>query len=118
MPVIAVINESDEVADADLAVWVNAIQRQLLEDVAPFWKEAADANLMVVPKGQQPPQATWQVAILADSDMAGDLGYHQLTSFSLPLGKVFTRTTRADQQTVSRVLSHEILEMVVDPFIT
>jgi hypothetical protein len=118
MPVIAVVNETDDVDDADLTVWVNAIQHQLLEDLAPFWKEAAAANLVVVPQGQEPPQATWQVAILEDADKADALGYHQLTSFSLPLGKVFTRTTRQDGQTVSRVLSHEILEMVVDPFIT
>jgi hypothetical protein len=117
MPIIAVINESNDVSDADLAVWVNAIQHQMLEDVAPFWKEAADANLLAVPRGQQPPRQSWQVVIAENTDKLNDLGYHQLTSFSLPLAKVFTQTTRGFGQTVSRVLSHEILEMVVDPFI-
>src|SRR5262245_22701000 len=118
MPTIAVINQSNDVDDADLAVWVNAIQHQLLEDVAFFWPEAADANLLSVPRGQRPPQATWQVVITENTDIANDLGYHDLTGFSLPLGKVFTETTRNDGQTGSRVLSHEILEMVVDPFIS
>jgi hypothetical protein len=118
MPTIAVINQSNDVDDADLAVWVNAIQHQLLEDVAFFWREAADANLLSVPRGQRPPQATWQVVVTENTDIANDLGYHDLTAFSLPLAKVFTETTRNDGQTVSRVLSHEILEMVVDPFIS
>lgn len=117
MPVIAVVNETEDVDNTELAVWVNAIQHQLLEDMAPFWKEAAAANLVVVPKGLQPPHDAWQVVILDDADMANALGYHHLTSFSLPLGKVFTRITRQNGQTISRVLSHEILEMVVDPFI-
>src|SRR5690348_7782870 len=115
MPVIAVINETNDVSDTDLAVWVNAIQLQLLQDVAPFWPEAAEANLMAVRRGFQPPQNTWQVIMLPDTDRGEDLGYHHLTSFSLPLGKVFTRTVVQHGQTVSRVLSHEIIEMVVDP---
>ncbi len=118
MPVIAIVNQSNDVDDADLARWVNAIQRQLLEDMASFWDEAREINLQSVPRGHQPPHATWQIVITENTDVAKDLGYHDLTNFSLPLGKVFTETTRANGQTVSRVLSHEILEMVVDPFIS
>jgi hypothetical protein len=115
MPVIAIINKSSTETDADLAVWVNAIQQQLLQDVAPFWPEAADANLFFVPQGHQPPLSAWQVVLTDNSDRAKDLGYHELTQFSLPLAKVFTATTRSGNQTVSRVLSHEIIEMVVNP---
>lgn len=118
MPTIAVINETEELRDNDLTVWVNAIQHQLLEDVAPFWREAGEIILVAIPRGQQPPQATWQVIVTENTDKAEDLGYHDLTEFALPIGKVFTETTRNDGQTVSRVLSHEILEMVVDPFIS
>src|SRR5215472_6739832 len=100
VPTIAVINQSNDVDDADLAVWVNAIQHQLLEDVAFFWHDAADANLLSVPRGQRPPQATKQAVTTENTDVANDLGYHDLTAFSLPLGKVFTETTRNDGQTV------------------
>jgi hypothetical protein len=117
MPTIAVINESTDTTDADLALWVNAIQQQLLQDVAPFWREAADANLILVPRGHQAPPDAWQVVLLDNADVAGDLGYHELTPFSLPLSKVFTAVTRQDGQTVSRVMSHEIIEMIVDPFL-
>lgn len=118
MPTIAIINQSNDVSDGDLAVWANAIQHQLVEDVAPFWQEAADAILVAVPRGGEPPRATWQVIVTENTDRADDLGYHDLTNFSLPLGKVFSETTRNDRQTVSRVLSHEILEMVADPWIS
>jgi hypothetical protein len=117
MPVIAVINESTDTADSDIAVWVNAIQQQLLQDVAPFWREASDANLVFVPQGHTAPLDAWQVILLDNADRADALGYHELTAFSLPLAKVFTATTRNDSQTVSRVLSHEIIEMVVNPYI-
>src|SRR3954447_13807569 len=105
MPVIAVINHSTE-TDPDIALWTNAIQQQLLQDVAPFWPEAADANLLSVPQGHQPPQNAWQVVLTDNSDRAKALGYHELTNFSLPLAKVFSATTRNAGQTVSRVLSH------------
>ncbi|MBV9153746.1 MAG: hypothetical protein JO204_18425 [Alphaproteobacteria bacterium] len=117
MPVIAVINQSTDTADPDIALWVNAIQQQLLQDVAPFWTEAADANLIFVPQGQAAPPNAWQVVLLDNADRADALGYHELTQASLPIAKVFTATTRNDSQTISRVLSHEIIEMVVNPYI-
>lgn len=115
MPIIAVINESSTEQDADVAFWVNAIQQQLLQDVAPFWPEAATANLVQVARGQPVPANMWQVVLLDNTDRGDALGYHELTSSSQPLAKVFTATTRSDNQTVSRVLSHEIIEMVVNP---
>jgi hypothetical protein len=114
MPRIAIINQSD-VTDADLALWVNAIQHQLHEDVGPFWALANETTLLTVPKGFTVPDGYWQVIISPTTDIASDLGYHERTSSGDPLGKVFTQTTLEYRQTISRVLSHEIIEMIADP---
>lgn len=115
MPNIAVINESTTESDTDVFGWVNAIQQQLLQDVAPFWPEAGTANLFAVPQNQRPPLNAWQVVLVDDATLADALGFHEMTQASLPLAKVFTVRTRTAQQTVSRVLSHEVVEMVVNP---
>jgi hypothetical protein len=115
MTVISVLNETTTVTNADLALWVNAIQHQLLTDVAPFWPDAANFNLILVPQGRTAPPATWQVLVAENTDIANDLGYHEGTTSFLPLAKVFAQTTRGFRQTISRVLSHEIIEMIVDP---
>jgi hypothetical protein len=117
MPIIKIINESTDVADADLQSWVNAIQQQLRHDVGSyFWPEAANVTLQLVPRGQEAPQDTWQVVLRDYTDQPPALGYHQAPPTSpLPRAMVFTRTTRDNHQTVSRVMSHEIIEMVVDP---
>jgi hypothetical protein len=114
MPRIAIINQSD-VTDADLALWSNAIQHQLHEDVAPFWSLANETTLLMVPNGYTVPDGYWQIIISPTTDIANDLGYHERTVSGYPLGKVFTQTTLEYRQTISRVLSHEIIEMIADP---
>jgi hypothetical protein len=125
MPTIAVINQApNDVSDADLGLWVHAIQRQVLENVLPFWpNEAAGINLVLVPHGSTAPSGAWQVIVAPTIREAQDLGFHDFTSsfnffqgtVKIPEGFVSTQVTRADGQTISRVLSHEIIEMVVDP---
>jgi hypothetical protein len=114
MPTIAIINQSD-VADADLALWVNAVQHQLVEDVAQFWSLAGETILVMISQGFQAPAGSWQIIVAPNTDITNDLGYHENTAFGTPLGKVFTQTTLGFAQTISRVLSHEIIEMIADP---
>jgi hypothetical protein len=37
MPDIYVVNESSLVSDADLQTWTAAVQKQIDNDVGPFW---------------------------------------------------------------------------------
>jgi hypothetical protein len=55
------------------------------------------------------------MVLLNDTDQAGALGYHDRTWDGHYLGKVFVRTTQNLRQSISRVLSHEIMEALVDP---
>src|ERR1700722_8111300 len=84
---ISVINESTVLADADVAPVVAVLQKQVTNDFLPAW--GTDAELTMVAKGDQPASGSWWLVLLDDSDQANALGYHDLTTEGLPIGKVF-----------------------------
>src|SRR5579864_4698159 len=110
---ISVINESTVLADADIAPAVAALKKQVTNDFRPVW--GVDAELTMIGKTSQPPAGSWWLVILDDSDQAGALGYHDLTSEGLPLGKVFAATDLKFGSNWTVTASHELLEMLADP---
>ena len=111
---IAVINASTAVTDSkEVKKVVAALQKQVSRDFAPAW--GIDAELRLVAKGSKPAAGEWWLAILDDADQAGALGYHDLTSKGLPLGKVFAKTDKNYGEQWSVTASHELLEMLADP---
>jgi hypothetical protein len=110
---IAVINESTVVSDPQVKQMVDAIQVQVDRDWTPVW--GIPAQLVAVPRGQQPATSMWWQGIFDNADQAGALGYHDLTTAGLPIGKVFAKTTLDAGDLVSVTLSHEVLEMLGDP---
>ena len=85
----------------------------VLQDFAPAW--GRDAALAFIPSGSQPASGSWWLVILDNSDQAGALGYHDLTSEGLPLGKVFAATDKQFGANWTVTASHELLEMLADP---
>lgn len=115
-PVVAVVNTpSSGVPDQQVIEFVAALEQQVVQHFGPAWH--IGAHLKVVPSTEKPPAGAWTVALLDSSDQAGALGYHDLTPDGLPLGKVFAGTDRQYGQSVSVTLSHELLEMLADPWI-
>jgi hypothetical protein len=110
---ISVINESTVLADADVVPVVAALQKQVTNDFGPVWGTAA--QLTIVPKGNQPPTGSWWLVLLDDSDQANALGYHDLTSEGLPIGKVFVGSDLKAGTSWTVTASHELLEMLGDP---
>src|SRR5437763_912510 len=110
---VAVINHYAKLSDADVEKVVDALQKQVHRDFAPAW--GVDADLVFCSAGETPPEEAWQLVILDNSDQAGALGYHDLTSSGLPLGKVFAGTDEQYGQKWSITASHELLEMLGDP---
>jgi hypothetical protein len=110
---ISVINESTVLTDADVIPVVSALQQQVTNDFRPAW--GLDAELTMIPQGQQAPAGTWWLVILDDSDQAGALGYHDLTPDGLPIGKVFAASDLKFGTSWSVTASHELLEMLADP---
>ena len=112
-PVIAVINQSTVVSDDDVRDTTAALQIQLSRDFVPAW--GLDGTLVFYKKGEQIPAGAWQLVVLDNSPQADALGFHDLTSDGLPIGKVFAKTDLDSGSSWTVTASHELLEMRADP---
>ena len=110
---IAFINESHLVTDAEARDLMDALQIQVSKHFAPVW--GVDAALRFFKKGGPVPGGYWWLVLLDNSDQAGDLGYHDLTSEGMPLGKVFVKADIQNKSSWTNTASHELLEMLIDP---
>lgn len=110
---IGVFNQSTVLTDDEVRKMIRAIQRQVKHDFAPIW--GIDADLIFMPKDAPPRSNLWHIILFDNADQAGVLGYHDITPEGLPLGKVFVQTTLNYGGKISVTLSHEVLEMLVDP---
>jgi hypothetical protein len=112
---IAVVNQSTVLTDDQVCPMVAAIQKQVSGDFAAAW--GLDAALTFYPRDAAVPAHDWQAVMLDDSDQADALGYHDLTASGQPLAKIFAKSDQQDGCQPSITLSHEILEMIADPWI-
>src|SRR5277367_561310 len=110
---ISIINESTILSDSDVIPVVAALQKQVTNDFRPVW--GVDAALTITAAGTQPPTGSWWLVLLDDSDQANALGYHDLTTEGLPIGKVFAASDFKAGTLWSVTASHELLEMLGDP---
>jgi len=113
---ISVINESTVIEDADIQQMIPAFSAQWNNDLVAVWG-VQTADFVFMAKGQTPPAGSWWLVFLDDSDQAGALAYHDLTNDGFPLSKVFVKTIKADNASVSVGATHEICEMAVDPWL-
>lgn len=114
-PTISVLNLSSVVTDAQIAVVVAALQIQVTRDFAPVWKTGA--NVRALPTGTAPDMNDWLIYVMDTSDQAGALGYHDITTMGNPVGKIFAKDDISYGLSWSVTLSHEMLEMLADPYI-
>ena len=115
MTQVAVVNGSTVVQDGDVQDVVAALQIQVSRDFAPVW--GRDAQLAFSPANASIPPGTWELVIADNSDQAGTLGYHELTVNGDPLGKVFAQDDITNGNSWAVTASHEMLEMLADPWI-
>lgn len=112
---VALINQSDDLSSAALGTIKTALQHQVNQDFAPAW--GVMAELIAVPKNENPPPEAWWLVFLNDSDQAGALGYHDLTPDLHPVSKVFVATDLKYGAAPSVTASHELLEMLGNPYL-
>lgn len=114
--IIAVVNESTTVSDAEVIAAVQACQIQIDRDFFPAW--GVDATLTFYSNSQKSsiPASNMQLILIDNADVANALGYHTLTSSGMPLAKVFVQTSLQAGEPWSLAFSHEILEMIIDPW--
>jgi hypothetical protein len=110
---ISVINKSTILTNEDIAPVIAAIQIQVSQHLAPKWR--VDATLEIVAQGQDPPEGNWQLIFSDDTNQGRDAGYHGADA-GFPVGKVFVRTAQQNEQNWTITASHEVLEMLVNPY--
>jgi len=115
LPLIAITNASTCLTDAQVEAAIPALQRHVSLDFRAYWD--LDCQLIPLPKDDALPGGWWQISVIDNPDQAGALGYHELTSHGTPLGKVFAALDIQSGGSWTVSLSHELLEMLADPWI-
>ena len=120
---IAILNQSTLVTNADAAAMTQAIASQVRLDAAPLWDRAPAAVIFYTDPGAVPATAHG-IAIVdtIQNEPQGVLGFHTEDQGGKLWGIVAAKpeldngakTTTGDWS-VSSVLSHEVLEMFIDP---
>lgn len=119
---LTVENRSSVVSATDLyrAVWATAYQLKYHYGRSPWVKLgiAPPASMALLKEGTAPPPGAWNLVLLDHSEEAGTLGFHSdEEGTKVPFSDVFCKDALAGGMSVSGVLSHEALEMVVDPHV-
>jgi hypothetical protein len=112
---LAIVNASTVISQEEVHSATAALQVQVHRDFAPAWN--VDADLAVVVPDNPPPTDAWWIVLLDNADFGSVLGYHDLTAQGFPLGKVFVEVAKKTGQSWTVLFSHEVLEMLSDPFI-
>lgn len=114
-PTIHIQNNTTVLSDAQLQAAIAALQIQLDRDWQPVW--GTTATLSFVSKTGTVPSTGWVIYMMDTSDIPGALGYHDETAAGRPIGKVFAKDDMRYGYNWTVTLSHELLEMMLDPYI-
>lgn len=108
---IVIINQSSNT----LPVFtLRALQSQISNDFGPAWGKYA--TLRLLEHGGWANPGEWVVTISDDTDLTGYSGYHSIDWYGTPYARVFSRTAQKYGKSVTVVLSHEIMEMLANPW--
>jgi hypothetical protein len=120
--IISVINLTNgKVPDSEVQRVLRAINRQISEDFEPYWSLGATLRLEghsgALPDKQHPADMRGDAVIyLWDrSDVPGAIGYHDRNYKGVPYGFVFLEVAKALGEDWSVTMSHEALELILDP---
>jgi hypothetical protein len=120
---IAIINQSKAVTNTDVATMTAAIATQVQNDVAPVWGRPP-AEVVFYADPTAVPPASYGVAVVdtIPDQPQGVLGFHTEAQAAQMWGVVAAQSqldnggkVLTDDWSVSSTLSHEVLEMFVDP---
>lgn len=116
-PLVEIKNHSTILPDTEIHAAIPAFQHQVSYDFRPYWDSWA--RIVFTDKNVAPIAGAWQIVIFDDSDQAGALGYHDYVpgNGAVPTAKVFAKTDAEYHLSWSVTLSHELLEMLADPYI-
>jgi hypothetical protein len=109
---IYITNVSTVLTDAQVKGWFPAL-RIYSHHIRSYWRSAEEVLIF----GKPPTPVAWQIIVADDSDQAGALGYHDYAPGGRPYGYVFAKTDLDAGYSVTVTLSHEVAEMIMDPYV-
>ncbi len=113
-PHVVIVNHPGSGAnDADLPAIAAALQRQVQEHFAPYYNLTCTVSVAATPGPND-----WCIGLFKDADQPGALGYHDMTPHGQPLAKVFPLLDAQDGGNLSTTISHELLEMLADAWLS
>jgi hypothetical protein len=125
---IAIINKSTYINNTNANLMTTACNTQLSRDVAPAWGKGA-IPVTFYSDERYVPSGAAKIYIFDNADQEGALGYHTETMQGQVFGKVFAKTIiqygfpilyntqNRTSITVSSVLSHEVIELLINPYV-
>jgi hypothetical protein len=119
LPTLAIVNFTTTLQDNDVLEAIHAVNRQITENFIPIWGYGRTLEPLVPNFDPADPDQLAQERVPADSviylvdesSVPGALGFHDLNARDLPFGFVFV----LDPDDWTTTLSHEVLELVLDP---
>jgi hypothetical protein len=120
---IAILNQSTLVSDADAAIVSEAIAVQVQQDVAPLWDRPPANVIFYADPTEVPPEAHGVLIVDTIHDQPkGVLGFHTESHGGKLWGVTAAkpeldngRQVTTGDWSVSSILSHEVIELFVDP---
>ncbi len=110
---IYVKNVSTVLSNADVLDVLPAMRRQTYH-VREWWRTSLEDLIF----GDPPVEDAWQIIVSDDADQAGALGYHDFTPGGRPISYVFAKTANDAGYSWTVTFSHELVEMIADPWIS
>jgi len=110
---VYVENRSSVLTDDDVAAVLPSLHRQSYQ-VRQYWHTQV-VDLMF---GPPPTPDAWQIVIVDTGDVKGALGYHDYTPGGRPISYVFAKEDIDNGYSWTVTLSHEWVEMLLDPWVS
>lgn len=110
-PTVFVSNESTLVTDVQVQDALPAFQGAVSGEFAQAW--GADATLFF---SNTPPVGSWRLVVSDYSFMEGAIGFHELVD-GAPVGRAFARTAAENGLDWQVTFTHELFEMLADPWL-
>jgi hypothetical protein len=111
---IYVINKSTVLKDAQIQRWLPAFD-VFADHVREWWPRSV--SIVWCPRDKEP-ELAWKLVFADKSDEAGDLGYHDFTPDGRPISYIFAADAKKFGASPTVTATHEIAEMIADPWIS
>lgn len=113
----AVLNKTQGLtSDEEVISVMNAVQKQVIRDFEPYWDLTAELFFFREDQEENIPSDYWKMIVAPNSDIADALGYHTVDGQGKPIGFAFVNTAEQADIPWSITFSHEVLEMIGDPY--